>query len=345
MWTSEQFIAAGFVNPKPTGDETRTHLYVKHSSAPIEAYDTPGYGGASDPMFRPIQLRAFRIGVNICHDMFFGLLSHRFQAAGANALIDLTGENVQPSKWRCVGRGRSVEVGGHFLCTMDHKEGRAGRGLAFGYNDGVELRPLESYARPDGTGGFHVYSCAAAGPTEPAVFARSYSPKRYTDITLGLASSQGDIRIHVEGECATLDGPRTGKTSNGWEGFDIRGRSLGVLAAPVATLWDPTMLYRRIPEHGAFDCHVVVYHAPSTPTEAERCQMLAALRAVEHRVAVVIIAGRLREVLQTDNYKKVQRMQEHDGVFGLTARNLGGTWTSGRNAIYERNFASYLKLL
>lgn len=345
MWTTEQHIAAGFVNPRPTAGDTEQHLYLKHFSTPNEPYTLPQYGDAVDPMFRPISFRGRKLGVSICHDMFFGLLSHQFHAGGATALFNLTGENVQPTKWRCVGRGRSVEIGGAFFCTMDHKEGRTGSGFAFGYDDGVALRPIASHAMQDGTGGFHVFDWRAERPQVAAIFDHPYSPKRYTDITLGFGGrGRPDLAITVGGDSVVVEGSGTCIASNAWLGFDVRGSSVGVLTAPVEALWDPTMLYRRMPERQRFRHHIVVYHGAETPPSPERCQALAALRAVEHRVAVAVVAGDLREVMKTDNYKKVQRFREHDGVFGLDPRNLGGTWTTWRSAMSEESFPRYLSL-
>ena len=70
----------------------------------------------------------------------------------------------------------------------------------------------------------------------------------------------------------------------------------------------------------------------------------ARLRAIEHRVAVVIFAGEMREVIKTDNYKHIQRIKPKKNIFGLNARNLGGTHSACKSGIPEELIGRYLEL-
>jgi predicted amidohydrolase len=86
---SDGFQLAVYHNPQPERDDTYDHVYVKHSTAERLAYEWPDYQGASDAMFRPIRLKGKQLGVQICHDMFYGLIGQRLWRNGAHVLIDL----------------------------------------------------------------------------------------------------------------------------------------------------------------------------------------------------------------------------------------------------------------
>ena len=114
--SEEGFQIAIYVNPKSSRSETRLHRYVKHSSAERLAFEWPGYAGGSDAMFDPIVLGDARIGIQICHDMFYGLLGHRLRHRGANLHINLSGQDVnrrkwvQRTRWSLLGTERSFPV-------------------------------------------------------------------------------------------------------------------------------------------------------------------------------------------------------------------------------------------
>ena len=82
---SDGFQLAVYHNPVAERDDTRDHIYVKHSFAPRLAYDWPGYQGANDRMFFPVRLKGSSLGVHICHDMFYGLIGNRLREMGASA--------------------------------------------------------------------------------------------------------------------------------------------------------------------------------------------------------------------------------------------------------------------
>jgi hypothetical protein len=100
-------------------------------------------------MFDPIILRGRKIGMMICHDMFFPAVVDTLVRHGAGILVDLIGGNVNLRKWTNIIRPRSLEIGGSFICTMGHyptERPRAGSSFYIAYEDGKKVqfgnRPL-----------------------------------------------------------------------------------------------------------------------------------------------------------------------------------------------------------
>ena len=71
-------------------------------------------------------------------------------------------------------------------------------------------------------------------------------------------------------------------------------------------------------------------------------------RAIEHRIGVLVLAGRMREAVKTNRYKNIQRFRATNAIFGWNARFLGGTWSTasaaGHLGITEKAFPRYLAL-
>ena len=71
-------------------------------------------------------------------------------------------------------------------------------------------------------------------------------------------------------------------------------------------------------------------------------------RAIEHRIGVLLLAGRHREAVKTNRYKNIQRFRATGSVFGFDASFIGGTWstagTAGGLGITEAAFPKYLAL-
>ena len=340
----EGYEVAAYVNPDPKPPDTKEHLYVKHSSADRLAYQRPGYQGRKDPMFEPIKLFGHKLGVMVCHDMFFGLITALYLEKGATGLVDITGVNVKLKKWRNITQARSIEVQGPFFCTMAKLDcGLHGQTRAIVHFDGADVEPLKSYTRPDGTGGFEVFPWMIENPITKTE--QNFSPKKYTDIRVSIGGSDtADISVCRAGSELKITG--TGHYSKGrWHGFDLSAGRVGVLTLPVKAIFDPSCLYKERPPEGTFNHHIVVYYDQDSPIDKDRVIAMARLRAIEHRIAAAVMAGDMKEMIKTDNYKQIQRFKPEGDVFGLNTRNLGGTHVTYSNAIPQKLFGKYLELL
>lgn len=341
----ESYETAAFVNPEPGPSDTKEHLYVKHSSAAKLAYEVPGYQGRKDPMFQPIKISGHRLGVLVCHDMFFGLLPALYIEKGATGLVDLTGGNVQIKKWRNIAQARSIEVKGPFLCTMAKLDNPdlSGKAEAIAYCDGADIPPLQNHTDPDGTGGFSIFPLMIQNPVTRIV--QDFSPRKYSDIRVSLGGSgKADIYISDPAAGIKISGTRH-HTEGKWHAFDLPSGRVGVIALPLEAIFDPLRLYKDRAPNDAFTQHIAVYYDDSAPSSEDRVIAMARLRAIEHRIAVALMAGVLQEVIKTDKYKHIQRFQPDGDVFGLNKANLGGTYVTYSNAIPPKLFDKYLDLL
>jgi hypothetical protein len=347
---SDGFQLAAYRNPRAEGNDTSDHLYVKHSTAERLAYEWPGYGGVRDAMFRPISLKGECLGVHICHDMFYGLVGHRLRRNGARVLIDLTYGNVVLAKWRNVVRARSLELGGPFLCTMAHDPGKAsGAAAGLAYWNGRPLTPISDTTGPKGFGGYVVFDPGQIGGNAEDGF-QPCTEQVYDDITVSLGTGRpADIVCRPQGERMRITGNGAGQGHGQWLRFGNRAGSIGVLPLALSALSDGLAVHRLDAPAGTFDHHLLIYHAPDAPACLGDALSLIKLRAIEHRVGVALYAGDVREVLKTTKYKNIQRFVEHDGVFGLNAESLGGTWsTAGASSLQgvpRIRFDAYLSLL
>jgi hypothetical protein len=290
------------------------------------------------------------LGVEICHDMFYGLVGHRLRRAGAGVLVDLTAGNVNLAKWRNVVRARSAESGGPFLCTMGHSPGESGASAGLAYRAGRRLVPAADTTRPAGAGGYVVYHLGGRTADDLAGDGQAHTDKRYRDITVSLGTGRpADVAVSSRPHGVEVGGPRPGESCGVWRRFACRAGSVGVLALPLSELSDPVAVHRLDAPCGSFDHHLLLYHSPEPPARLAQVLTLMKLRAVEHRAGVCLLAGGVREVVKTNRYKNIQRFVERDGVFGLNAEFLGGTWsTAGAGSdlgIPRERFPAYRSLL
>jgi hypothetical protein len=270
--------------------------------------------------------------VQLCHDMFFGLIGAKLRSRGANALIDLTGGGVNLSKWTNVVRARSLEMQGPFLCTMSRRPDDGGAATALAYTSGRPMVPECSTVRKDGAGGFVVYDLADER-TQDVTDKQAFSDKAYDDILLALGgrSAPGaDVSVALRGGRPVVAGTRPTGDVRGWHGCSTKKGRTGVLALPASALSDPLALHRAEPPSGAFDHHVVAYGGDSSMSEDDVIALLR-LRAIEHRFAVAILTPSLREVVKTNRYKNIQRFKPREDVFGIDANFLGGTFDGARD--------------
>lgn len=351
MQSPDGFQVAVYVNPNARRNETKDHLYFKHSSADKLAFDRDGYGGANDPMFHPIKLGRARIGVQICHDMFFGLVGHQLREHGADVYLNITGGNVRRKKWRDVIAGRSLEMNAPFLCTMSKRcDGNDGHAFAVAFDRGRELQPIISQTNDEGYGGFEVFDIDASRARWRAdEVEQNWSRMNYKDILISVGRKEASSRHHIHivpGRRGIDRISRGGDPEGSWRGFDSPCGRVGVLPLTVAELNDGMAIHRHNTDfrQAPFDHHVVVYFGE--PGDWNAAMALMKLRAMEHRVAVVI-AGRTRsECMKTNRYRYIQRFRLRNGVFGLNGECLGGTIRAlnGKPGIRSKHHDAYLDL-
>jgi predicted amidohydrolase len=312
---------AGYWNPTPDRGDTRQHFYAKHSTSEVLPYELSDYAAQRAAMFTPICLKGRRLGVQLCHDQFFGLISACLVRAGADVLFDLTGSSVVRTKWFNVAAGRSLEHRLPYFCTMvrDSSEATSNTALAFGFRNGAELTWLR---RKESARNGDLVLFAVDGKSLPQNAEQAYSPHFYNDITLALAPSTAKASLHVD-----FCGPE-GVGRDSWQPLPTRRRQVGILALPTESLRDPLCIHEHEDGESSFDVNLVCFTSPRDVLSQEEAIILARLRAIEHRVAVVVCTPTIREVIKTSRFKNIQRMRERDGVFGLDLSFLKGTYAT-----------------
>ena len=349
MQSTDGFQVAVFVNPDAKRTETKSHLYFKHSSAVKLAFDRDGYEGANDRMFRPIKLREERIGVQICHDMFFGLVGHQLREHGADKYIDITGGDVPKKKWRDLIAGRSLELDAPFLCTMSKRsDSNRHHAFAAAFDRGRELEPTTSHVNERGYGGFKVFDIDSNhAPAQADDVEQGYSDAGYKDILISVGRKEPRSRHHIHivpGRDGMAAMRRAGDAQGKWRGFDTLAGRIGVLPLSAAKLADGLAIYRHEADlqPDSFDHHVVVYFGE--PEDWEAAKALMKLRVIEHRIAVVVAGQTRSECMKTHQYKTIQRLPQRHGVFALNGASLGGTG-SALNGIPPKHHRAYFDLL
>ncbi len=231
--TADGFQLACYCNLEPFDDETKRHVYVKHSSARKLAYEWPGYRGRHDAMFEPIRLFGQNVGVQICHDKFFGLVGQRLIDNGAAHIVDLTGGDVNLSKWTNVIHGRSLEVDGAYVCTMGYSGRNKGKACALAYKNGRPMKAFLNETGKGGYGGFVVFDLVGEDTNSADSDDQPYSDKIYRDITVSLGTAaRADIKVAMEAGLWTINGTKVNPEKPAW--LQVRAEISSVGAAGFA---------------------------------------------------------------------------------------------------------------
>jgi predicted amidohydrolase len=356
--TEEGYELAVFCNPRPRTEETTEHLYIKHSSATRLAYEWPKYRGRDDRMFDPILFHGRKIGVMLCHDMFFPLIGNTLAKHGAEILVDLTGGNVNFQKWNNIVQARSLEIQGAFLCTMGYNPKGNGRSSCIAYENGRKVpfliqsagKTLESFEGPEPPG-FAVVAIPC-DHTIPEQKEQSFSNMIYTDITISfnkdreadleIIKTNDEIRVSNHGKILHPDADHWVKTKKG-------NKIIGLFILPLKDLSDGTSILKKKPQ-SPIDFYFVLYCGEKLPLRTNSDLItFAKLRAIENRVGILILTDERREALKTTKYKNIQRFKEKNGVFGFNEECLGGpesVFSQSRNQGIAKKFKEkYLELL
>jgi predicted amidohydrolase len=319
--TEEGYQLSVFYNPNPENGETKEHIYIKHSSADKLAYEWPKYKGKDDAMFDPIIFRGRKIGVMICHDMFFPLITHTLVDHGAEVLVDLTGGNVNSRKWNNIIKARSIEIGGTFLCTMGYEPNENGKSFCVVYENGKCVLKEE---RP----GFYLATIPSDSTfNDEGEEEQSFSSKKYSDITISFNKyKKADLKIIKTDNSLRISsrGKELRQDREGWRKVKKGNEIIGLLVLHIEEITNRILILEKRPKSNVDYCFVL-YHGDS-PISLSDSDLIAfaKLRAIESRVVVLILSGKLQEVLKTTKYKNIQRFKDKNGVIGFNKESLGG---------------------
>lgn len=107
-----------FVNPKANDNDTKSHLYIKHTMTDCSAFEWGNYAELSKRMFEPILFNGWRIGMTICYDSTFPIFSRLYGKQGVDLLVNSTGYDAKKDKWFRYHKVRSIENNCNSVVTM-----------------------------------------------------------------------------------------------------------------------------------------------------------------------------------------------------------------------------------
>ncbi|AGA59643.1 hypothetical protein Theco_3618 [Thermobacillus composti KWC4] len=317
---------AVYYNPIPDDGETEWKVYCKHSTARTIAFDIPEYDEEHDILFEPIYFMGKRIQVNICHDIFFPMITERMRREGLDVLINLTGGNVTPSKWHNVFRGRSYEMDAPILCTMGYDPEKSGVSEAFAYFKGKQLKAVVrkgSITKQQPEIAVFDLSNLQTEMTEPEV---SASNKIYNDFTVAFSMERkADLQIALSSSGLivrdTTQKTITQKTIEIEDEFALLCRDVSVTFLPYRLLKDRTAVLKHCDTSA--ESHIVVYHSVR-PVDVDECLSLLKLRVIENRIGAVIVSPNLKAGMKTNRYKNIQLFYPVEDMIGFDLNFLGG---------------------
>lgn len=354
--TDEGYETALYFNPKPERGETADHIHYKHVVSDRVAFKLPDWEKQVARMLRPISIKGVELGAVICYEMFVPLIVDVMEKNGADVFIDLTGDNVQPEKWKTIVGGRSLEAKTPFLCTMGYYATWPGKAISLAYDRGKPISML----RPDGS--------SSADSAEPPTFSlatlpsenlgpyleRGYSPSWERDITVSLGTGKAaDIEVQRAhgGFRITSRGKTSGQKYGKWLYFDTKNYRVALLNLSIKDLSNRRILLENLPAEPALDKstqHVVLYSGGNRGGFSDwEIAALASLRVLEHSVAVLVMAGAAREVFRQTKMRKIMRLQERDGLYGIKVKgmnNLKGPSFPKECSSHKEQYLSLLKM-
>lgn len=351
---SNGFELALYFNPKPQSGETSSHLQYKHVVSNRVAFELPDWAERVGQMLRPISLKGFKIGCLNCYEMFVPLIVDALEKSGADAYIDLTGDNVPPGMWKTVVGGRSIETHAPFLCTMGYFRTWPGKAISLAYDRGKAIymqRPDGSLSIESGEPATFSLVSLPASDSGPEI-SESYPKSWGEDITVSLGTLKpADVEVEiVPGGYRVLSHGRSVTTKYGtWTKLTSRDSQVAFLSLSIEDLAQRRVLLERLPSDSGQKepvKHLVMYYGKSTGGLSDReISTLASLRALEHSIAVLVMAGDSRRVYRQSRARTAIQVQERDGLFGIKANgtnNLQGPSFPEECATYKTQYLSLL---
>ncbi len=254
---------AVYYNPSPKKGETKVKYYCKHSTAGELAFDLSDYPKIQKDLFSPILLNGHQIQVNICHDIFFTLITEKLQKSGMDVLINLTGGNVQLSKWHNVFQGRSLETDIPIFCTMSYISwNKSGSSEAFGFYKGHKLLPNKKVGSIEqGEAEFVMFSLPELIPDQDFVPVSNLSKNMYKDFRIGFDNSVDcDISLIVKKNVLLCYDKKIKKEIDLLEGWYVqKSKKIGLIGLNYIDLFVRSKLFEVKCPKGIENNFVVYY--------------------------------------------------------------------------------------
>lgn len=325
---------AYYLNLEPKEGETEDKFFIKHSTAIKTIYDFELTNEETEIIYAPIILNGQPIQVNICHDMFFPLVTERLEREGVDILINLTGGNVKMSKWCNILKGRSIELNSYVFCTMGNRIDMKQPSDRVGYYQGKKLQPSYTKGNGEKEHAFSIFST-----TKKLNYLEEmlpyYSDKVYDQFTVGL-TKQSDVIVTLNSGTIKSNLPMN-KEEESSLNLKKGKENVQVHMVNYEDLIDRTYLYQLPQQEGV---HQIIVYVTSEDVDLDTTIALLKLRVIENRVAAVVATPDILIGAKTNRYKDVQLFKSTNNQIGFDLQHMYGT-----TSIYQKNENSSLGIL
>jgi hypothetical protein len=279
----------------------------------------------------------------------------RMERNGMDFLINLTGSNVNLSKWHNVVRGRSLETGKMVLCTMGYSAQRNGTAAIFGFQNGEKLLNDEDGAYHTTDEDNHQFQFFDLNNTQIDKDFRSsgsvLASDKYNDFYIGFNVAKplrGFDLFMREQKLFCRDGTKLICLSDSekWQ-CDSQAKNVQILSFAYQTLFDRTKLQKSALWKQEETHYCVVYYSDEE-VKREETLALMKLRAIENRITAICYAPNCKVVIKTNKYKNIQFFEAEEGGFvGIDLRQMGGLPSvfGKKMGIPSHLFPKYLNLI
>lgn len=311
-----------YANAFASGDDTPSHIYIKHTATSYSAFEFRGYRDIAEKMFEPIRCKGWRIGLTICYDCNHSIFSRIYGLLGIDIILNSTGGHVVREKWRKYNKTRAIENHCFAFVTMGSVEEK-GKDYVFGFDregGGLPVRALRGDAETDNVPGtIYVYDVSedvGAGDADPAWNQRETISKHQT------------MNFPVGGSEALLRASKRIK-----KGLYIKpcgDENLVIVVADGDDIMRPEkhlpLLYDAALKAYGNKRYLLLcrYGNLDEAFYREKLSVLLKVRAVENYCAVVLESDAHMDCFQTNNERLVQAVKPVHGFYGLDATRMKG---------------------
>ena len=308
-----------FVNPKANENETKSHLYIKHTMTDYSAFEWSNYAEISKRMFEPILFQGWRIGMTICYDSNFPVFSRMYGKQGVDLLVNSTGYDAKKDKWFRYHKVRSIENNCNSVVTMLWDEDSHNPPTYCFDREGGTINPQKCI---DDHVVIYEIEYDKGVAEEDEYFNQKESINKCIDIRIPVGNVAKLIEKSEQVDKNIFCYPHNNRNVIF---CIIKGNDI---LKPEKVL---KLLYNKHLDSIENKCFVIVnqYNHFSNSFFHTQLETILKVRAVENLCAVVLESDNLCRCYQCTNYKTSQIIKSAKGYFGLDLKRTHGPKHSG----------------
>ena len=309
-----------FVNPKAKGNETKSHIYIKHTMTDYSAFEWDNYSKLSKRMFQPVLFHDWRVGMTICYDSNFPIFSRMYGKQGIDLIVNNTWKDANKSKWFKYHKVRSIENQCVSVVTMFCDESTKSSNLptyCFNKKGGI-IQQIDCIE------GIYVYEIEIdkGVAEEDEYFIQEERSSKNVDLRIPV----GHVEKLIEKSYCVDKNIYCYHSNNRNVIFCIvKGNDI---LKPEKIL---PLFYNKNLDSIENKCFVIVnqYNHFSDRFYRTQLETILKVRAVENLCAVILESDNVCRCYQCTNYKNSQIVKPINGYFGLDLKRTHGPKHTG----------------